>query len=191
MSMSGFLFSEDVITCTGFASVGFKWSSPFTTVGLVVVEGCVLSGEVWEVLRMCGTDGRVWGEEVRMSGVVVREGDTWGCEVLLAAVCLEAAMMVYVELLAAGQVGGCSRALGTSWGGWLARTAGRYIKTMGVCSAAEAGGGERQATFLATGLSSTCLLFLPVISGLLCPTDVCVFSLASNTNTLRGSCPER
>ena len=164
--MSGFLLSEDVITCTGFVSLGFKWSSPFTTVGLVVVEGCVQSGVVCEVVRMCGTDGRVWGEEVRMSGVVVREGDMWGCEVdweLLAAVCLGAAMMVYVELLADWQLGGCSRALGTSWGGWLARTAGRYIRTRGGCSAAEVGGGERQVSFLATGLSSKCLLFLPAI----------------------------
>ena len=165
MSMRGFLLSEDVITCTGFVSVGFKWSSPFTTVGLVVVEGCVQSGEVVrEVVRMCGTDGGVWGEDVRMSGVVVREGETWGCEVdceMLAAVCLGAAMMVYVELLAAWQLGGCSRALGISWGGWLARTAGRYIRTRGGCSVAEAGGGERQVSFLATGLSSKCLLFLP------------------------------
>ena len=63
MSMRGFLLSEDVITCTGFVSVGFKWSSPFTTIGLVVVvvvEGCVQSGEVVrEVVRMCGTDGMV------------------------------------------------------------------------------------------------------------------------------------
>lgn len=62
MSIAGFFTSDDVVRCVGFGSLDFKWTRPFTTVGLLVEGACVDGGE-----GVCDVDFTI-GEAVRMRG---------------------------------------------------------------------------------------------------------------------------
>lgn len=62
MSIAGFFTSDDVMRCVGFGSLDFKWTRPFTTVGLLVEGACEDGGE-----GVCDVDCTI-GEAVRMRG---------------------------------------------------------------------------------------------------------------------------